>query len=81
MRTALRALSNFYIGPAIFPATRLAYEKGRANGGDQSEKVSAERADSGSGMTEIAMYDALMLAIGCGFFVAAVLYTLACEKM
>jgi hypothetical protein len=30
---------------------------------------------------EIAMYDALMLAIGCGFFVAAVLYTLACERM
>jgi hypothetical protein len=29
----------------------------------------------------LTMYDALMLAIGCGFFVAAVLYTLACEKM
>ena len=29
----------------------------------------------------VAMYDALMLALGCGFFVAAVLYALACEKM
>jgi hypothetical protein len=27
------------------------------------------------------MYDALMLAIGCGFFVVAVFYVLACEKM
>jgi hypothetical protein len=30
---------------------------------------------------ETSMYDALMVAIGCGFFVAAVLYALACEKM
>ncbi len=27
------------------------------------------------------MFDTLMLAIGCGFFVAAVLYVLACERM
>jgi hypothetical protein len=30
---------------------------------------------------DVTMYDVLMLAIGCGFFVAAVLYVLACEKM
>jgi hypothetical protein len=29
----------------------------------------------------LAMFDALMLVIGCGFFVAAVLYAVACEKM
>jgi hypothetical protein len=29
----------------------------------------------------LTMSDALMLAIGCGFFVASVLYALACEKM
>jgi hypothetical protein len=29
----------------------------------------------------IYMYDVLMIAIGCGFFFAAVLYALACEKM
>jgi hypothetical protein len=27
------------------------------------------------------MFDALMLAIGCGFFAVAVLYGLACERM
>ncbi len=30
---------------------------------------------------ETSMYDALMVAIGCGFFAAAVLYALACERM
>jgi hypothetical protein len=30
---------------------------------------------------ETAMYDALMLAIGGGFFAVTVLYALACEKM
>jgi len=27
------------------------------------------------------MADLLMLALGCGFFAASVLYVLACEKM
>jgi len=30
---------------------------------------------------EYTVWDALMLALGCAFFVAAVLYALACEKM
>jgi hypothetical protein len=62
------AVSNLYAQATIFHS-----EIGRVPRPQSAGKTTSGR--------RLAMYDTLMLAIGCGFFVAAVLYALACEKM